>query len=238
MQRYSDCPQILREFLTYHETIKGQSQRTIAEYYLDLRMFLRFIKLMRNEMPIDTRLEDIPIKDVNLAFVGSVTTSEVFDFLSYLANDRTQNPDSPAPEYGISPASRARKLSSLKSFYKYLTVRTKQLEEKVTGGGGQAHGGGHAGEENNDAQQCFAEVAKNQAGDLNQQRGLVVVAHMQGGGGGAQEGQTAVDQEQARDGNNAGTGDKRHGFPCRAVLYSRGDRADRIQGRGAGIQRY
>ena len=129
MQRYSDCPQILREFLTYHETIKGQSQRTIAEYYLDLRMFLRFIKLMRNEMPIDTRLEDIPIKDVNLAFVGSVTTSEVFDFLSYLANDRTANPDSHAPEYGIEAAARARKLSAIKSFYKYLTIRTKQLQE-------------------------------------------------------------------------------------------------------------
>ena len=129
MQRYSDCPQILREFLTYHETIKGQSQRTISEYYLDLRMFLRFIKLMRNEMPIDTRLEDIPIKDVNLAFVGSVTTSEVCDFLSYLANDRTANPDSPAPEYGIEASARARKLSAIKSFYKYLTIRTKQLQE-------------------------------------------------------------------------------------------------------------
>ena len=129
MQRYSDCPPILREFLTYHETIKGQSQRTIAEYYLDLRMFLRFIKLMRNEMPIDTRLEDIPIRDVNLAFVGSVTTSEVFDFLSYLANDRTANPDAPVPEYGIEAAARARKLSAIKSFYKYLTIRTKQLQE-------------------------------------------------------------------------------------------------------------
>ena len=43
MKRYNDCPQILREFLTYHETIKGQSPRTISEYYLDLRMFFRFI---------------------------------------------------------------------------------------------------------------------------------------------------------------------------------------------------
>lgn len=129
MQRYADCPQILREFLTYHETIKGQSQRTISEYYLDLRMFLRFVKLMRNDMPIDTRLEDIPIKDVDLAFVREITTSEIFDFLSYLANDRAVNPDSPAPEHGIEAAARARKLSAIKSFYKYLTVRTKQLQE-------------------------------------------------------------------------------------------------------------
>ena len=129
MQRYTDCPTILRDFLTYHETIKGQSQKTISEYYLDLRMFLRFIKLMRGDMPLNTRLDDIDIKDVDIAFVRSITTSDIFDFLSYLANDRVVNPDSPAPDYGISPTARARKLSAIKSFYKYLTVRTKQLQE-------------------------------------------------------------------------------------------------------------
>lgn len=129
MQRYTDCPIILRDFLAYHETIKGQSPKTISEYYLDLRMFLRFIKLMRNDMPVHTRLDDIDIRDVNLEFVRSITSSDIFDFLSYLANDRTPNPDSPAPDYGISPAARARKLSAIKSFYKYLTVRTKQLQE-------------------------------------------------------------------------------------------------------------
>lgn len=129
MQRYHDCPQILREFLIYHETIKGQSPLTISEYYLDLRMFLRFIKLMRNDMPINTDLETIDIKDVDLNFVRSIDTSEIFDFLSYLANDRAINPENPAPDYGISASARARKLSAIKSFYKYLTVRTKQLTE-------------------------------------------------------------------------------------------------------------
>lgn len=129
MQRYSDCPQILREFLIYHENIKGQSPLTISEYYLDLRMFLRFMKLMRNDMPITTKLEDIDIKDIDLDFLREIETADVFDFLSYLSNDRAVNPDSPAPDYGISPTARARKLSAIKSFYKYLTVRTKQLQE-------------------------------------------------------------------------------------------------------------
>ena len=127
MQRYADCPRVLREFLVYHETIKGQSPRTIHEYYLDLRMFLRFMKMMRAGMSIKTRLDEIDIMDVDLDFLASVTTSDVYEFLSYLANDRVQNPDSAVPEYGISPTARARKLSALKSFYKYLTVRTKQL---------------------------------------------------------------------------------------------------------------
>ena len=129
MKKYSDCPQVLKEFLVYHENIKGQSQLTIQEYYLDLRMFLRFVRLMRNDMPMNTDLETIPIKDIDLAFIRSIETSDIFDFLSYLANDRAINPESAAPDYGISPASRARKLSAIKSFYKYLTVRTKQLQE-------------------------------------------------------------------------------------------------------------
>lgn len=121
MTRYAECPQILRDFLNYHETIKGQSQLTISEYHLDLRMFLRFIKLMRCDMPIDTVLDDICIKDIDIQFIERITTSDVFDFLSYLASERS--------EIGISPTSRARKLSSIKSFFKYLTVRTKQLSE-------------------------------------------------------------------------------------------------------------
>ena len=129
MRKYTECPQVLKEFLAYHETIKGQSQLTVSEYYLDLRMFLRFVKLMRSDMPIHTNLEDISIKDVDIKFIRDITTSEIFDFLSYLANDRNPDPDSPAPDYGISASARARKLSAIKSFYKYLTVRTKQLQE-------------------------------------------------------------------------------------------------------------
>jgi len=129
MRKYEDCPNILRDFLAYHENIKAQSPKTVSEYFLDLRMFLRFIKLMRNEMPMNTDLNIIPIKDIDIDFIGSITTSEIFDFLSYLANDRIPNPESYVSDKGISATSRARKLSAIKSFYKYLTVRTKQLTE-------------------------------------------------------------------------------------------------------------
>lgn len=127
MQSYQDCPQVLREFLSYHETIKGQSKRTVSEYYLDIRMFLRFIKLMRSELPVHTPLEDIPIRDVDLAFIRSVSSVEIFDFLSFLANDR--QPEGSHDDPGIGTAARARKLSALKSFYHYLTVSTKQITE-------------------------------------------------------------------------------------------------------------
>ena len=57
MQPYSECPQVLRDFLSYHESIKGQSRRTVSEYHLDLRMFLRFLTLMRKELPYQTPLD-------------------------------------------------------------------------------------------------------------------------------------------------------------------------------------
>ena len=94
METYSDAPQVLRNFLSYHETVKGQSRRTVSEYYLDLRMFLRFVRLMREELPYKTPLDDIPIKDLGLDFIRSITTSDVFDFLS--AKIRKLLPETPA----------------------------------------------------------------------------------------------------------------------------------------------
>jgi len=129
MPQYSDCPQVLREFLSYHETIRGQSSKTIAEYYLDLRMFLRFMKLMKNDMPYNTDLDSIPFKDCDIQFIRSITSTEIYDYLTYLANDRVKFPDTASEQSGIGAAARARKLSSIKSFYKYLTTRTKQLDE-------------------------------------------------------------------------------------------------------------
>ena len=85
MRKYSDCPAVVREFLSYHENIKAQSPRTIAEYHLDLRMFLRFMKLMRQGRSLNTPFEEIDIRDIDLDFVAGITTSDVYEFLSWLA---------------------------------------------------------------------------------------------------------------------------------------------------------
>ncbi len=127
MDYRSEAPKVLRDFLTYHETIKGHSRATVDEYFLDLRNFFRFIKLERNLVPRSSDLEEISIDDVDLSFVGSVTLSEVYDYLAFLARDKVKNEQSREPEYGLKAASRARKISTLRSFYNYLTVKTKQL---------------------------------------------------------------------------------------------------------------
>ena len=124
-----DSPRVLREFLSYHETIKGQSSNTVSEYYLDLRMFLRYMVMIRKDLPYETDLNTISIRDVDLDFIRGITLEDIYDFFSYLSDDRVYHPETKHPGQGIENAARARKLSAIKSFYKYLTVRTRQLEE-------------------------------------------------------------------------------------------------------------
>ena len=129
MDYRSDAPDILKNFLIYHETIKGHSKRTVDEYFLDLRTFFRYLKLSRGLVPRDTDIEEIDIGDVDLDFVRKVTLSEVYEYLSFLSRDRVKNQRAREAEYGVGAASRARKIASIKSFYKYLTVKAKLLTE-------------------------------------------------------------------------------------------------------------
>ncbi len=60
------CP-VLRDFLTYHETILGHSKKTVDEYYLDLRRFFRYLKRARRLVPANTPIDEISIADVDLS---------------------------------------------------------------------------------------------------------------------------------------------------------------------------
>ncbi len=126
---YSDAPQVLRDFLIYHETICGHSKATVDQYYLDLRMFLRFLKLDRGLAPRTAELDEISIADVGISFLRTVTLTEVYSFLAYLSRDRVKQPNAHELEYGLSANSRARKIAAIRSFFKYLTVKAKLLEE-------------------------------------------------------------------------------------------------------------
>ncbi len=128
MDYRSEAPEIIRNFLVYHETVKGHSKKTVDEYYLDLRTFFRYMKIAKGNVPRSTPFENISIEDVDLNFVGSVTLSDVYDYLSFMARDRERSHTSHVKEYGINAASRARKISTIRSFYKYLTIKTKQLK--------------------------------------------------------------------------------------------------------------
>ena len=120
---------LLRDFLSYHETVRGHSRRTSDEYFLDLRSFFRYVKRLKGLAPADAELDSLPVNDVTLDLAASVTLSDVYDYLSYLARERATQPNSAHTGHGLSAAARARKVASIRSFYKYLTVKAHLLAE-------------------------------------------------------------------------------------------------------------
>ncbi len=112
-----ECPDFLRDFLTYNETIKGKSARTAEAYFLDLRTFFRYLLLVRGLAPADTEFREIDISAVDLELLRTVTVSDLYGFMVYCKE-----------ELANSAAARARKTSTLRSFFKYMSVQTHRLE--------------------------------------------------------------------------------------------------------------
>ena len=125
----TQAPEILRDFLAYHETVKAHSKRTVDEYFLDLRNFFRYLKQLRDPALADKPLDEIDILDVDLDFVASVTLTDIYGYLTYLSRDRVQHQNSPSSDYGLNAASRARKVATIRSFYNYLTNKMHLLRE-------------------------------------------------------------------------------------------------------------
>ena len=127
-----DSPQILCDFLSYHETIKAHSQKTVDEYYLDLRNFFRYMKRTRNRDLINLPLDEISILDIDISFVRSITLTDIYGYLSYLSRDRAQQHNSANTDYGLSASTRARKIATLRSFFNYLTSKVRLLDNNPT----------------------------------------------------------------------------------------------------------
>ena len=125
----TEAPPILRDFLSYHLTIKAHSPRTVNEYFLDLRNFFRYLKQLRDPSCRHKELDEIDILDVDVNFIKSVTLTDVYDYLNYLSTERARHHNSSRTEHGISAASRARKIATIRSFYKYLTTKAHVLSE-------------------------------------------------------------------------------------------------------------
>lgn len=129
MDYRTEAPEILRRFLTYHQSIRGHSQKTVDEYFLDLRTFFRFIKLDKGLVPKDTDFESISILDVDLDFIKKITLTDVYNYLDFLSRDRLKHPGSASAAKGLSASSRARKVATIRSFYKYLVTKAQLLSE-------------------------------------------------------------------------------------------------------------
>ena len=125
----TQSPHILSDFLSYHETIKAHSQRTVDEYFLDLRNFFRYIKQLRDLKLREVPFEQIDIIDVDLELIRTITLSDIYGYMTYLSRDRVQHANCESSNKGLNAASRARKLATIRSFFNYLCNKIHVLEE-------------------------------------------------------------------------------------------------------------
>lgn len=113
----AECPPILREYLGYMETVKGRSANTVNGYFIDLRTFFRFLLIQRGickDSP--DSLPDIRLVDLDL--LRTVTLADLFEFMNYSKSERDN-----------SNVTRARKVSSLRQFFHYLTEISHKIPE-------------------------------------------------------------------------------------------------------------
>ena len=109
-------PEFVNSFLDYSITILNKSPNSVKEYNYDLNMFLKFIKI-HFKLTNETDFKKIYIKDFTLENLKKITLDDIHAFLSYLAlNQRAK------------PATRARKISTIRIFFSYLSQKAKIIE--------------------------------------------------------------------------------------------------------------
>ena len=101
-------PEFLNNYLVHIKLVKMLSERTIEEYYLDTRMFLKYICNMTHESPCEVEEEDI--SGMTAEELRKITISDIYNFIFYTADERHN-----------SDKARYRKISALRSFFKYLS---------------------------------------------------------------------------------------------------------------------
>lgn len=114
----SEFPELIRDFAQHKMIVQGCSEKTITEYLFDLRTFCRYMVSVINKMPLDSEsLKLVRIVDLDESFFKNVTEGDVYSFIFFMQQER-----------GNGTASRSRKLTSLRVFYKYLITKKHCVE--------------------------------------------------------------------------------------------------------------
>ena len=111
-----DNPEFLNSFLDYSVTILNKSPNSIKEYNYDLAMFLKYMKI-HFKMTNETDFNNIIIKDFDINHLKEITLNDIHAFVSYLATVNHSR-----------SATRARKISTIRIFFKYLSQKTDIIE--------------------------------------------------------------------------------------------------------------
>ena len=113
---------LIQEYASYKLSIQGCSQKTVDEYLFDLRTFFRY--LVAREQDIDFSSEafsQIDVRAIGLKELEVIHAEDLYDFLYYANQTR-----------GNQWSARSRKLSAIRSLYKYLVNKRHYLEYNPT----------------------------------------------------------------------------------------------------------
>ncbi len=119
----SKQPKRVIEFLNYLENVKGKSINTIKGYSVDLGLFFKFLKVyksLENNIELE-KIEEVEISDLSDNFIKDISLSDIYAFLAFLEKVRNN-----------SAYARARKVATLKSFFKFLNSKIKLIDENPT----------------------------------------------------------------------------------------------------------
>lgn len=122
MQDYTDAPMLIQKFLNYKLTVQNRSKLTVMQYYHDLRTFFRYI--LKTKYPSKysgTEIDEILFSDVDERDIIEIKSDDIYNFISYTATTRENN-----------ASSRSRKLSCLRSLYKYLSSNIMVMDYNPT----------------------------------------------------------------------------------------------------------
>lgn len=106
---------LLEQYLSYLSVMKGRSENTIDEYRNDLAMFFRFVKNSR--IPGNA---DMDMSNIDIEFIQSITIHDMYCFIA-----------GPDREKKLSPSTRARRIVSIRQFWKYLKTKVHLIDNNI-----------------------------------------------------------------------------------------------------------
>ena len=109
----NDNPDFLNSFLDYTITILNKSSNTIKEYNYDLSNFLKYIKSDKDV----NNFKEVNISNMNINELKNITIDDIHSYIAYMATSLNSK-----------PATRARKVSSIRVFFSYLTTKAKLID--------------------------------------------------------------------------------------------------------------
>lgn len=112
------CPIPMCDFLEYLLSIKGKSEKTVSEYFLDLRTFYRFLVIRFKLSKEIENFEEIDINLVTLDIIKKIQIMDLHAFISFVDRERNN-----------ANRTKARKTACLRSYFKYLHTIVKIIPE-------------------------------------------------------------------------------------------------------------